>query len=142
MQALNISQMPQWKQDQIVIDGLTRKVEQLQLQLERQASVSNHIFATSNINSTLHHSPFTIHHSPFNFNPTSNIQHQLQLQPNIQNLTYYGSSIRPVFSHQFRRGEAFAKRTKISISRAITMLRLPTPPAHSNTRLLSDNILL
>jgi len=38
MQALNISQMPQWKQDQIVIDGLTRKVEQLQLQLERQAS--------------------------------------------------------------------------------------------------------
>ena len=37
MQALNISQMPQWKQDQIMIDGLTRKVGQLSVQLERQA---------------------------------------------------------------------------------------------------------
>jgi kinesin family protein 11 len=37
MQALNISQMPQWKQDQIMIDGLTRKVGQLHTQLERQA---------------------------------------------------------------------------------------------------------
>lgn len=37
MQALNISQMPQWKQDQIMIDGLTRKVGQQSVQLERQS---------------------------------------------------------------------------------------------------------
>ena len=37
MEALNTSQLPQWKQDQIMIDGLTRKVEQLTSQLEKQS---------------------------------------------------------------------------------------------------------
>eukprot|EP00045_Choanoeca_perplexa_P015628 m.199433 g.199433 ORF g.199433 m.199433 type:complete len:142 (-) comp17043_c0_seq59:1907-2332(-) len=29
MEALNISQLPRWKQDEIIIDGLTRRVQQL-----------------------------------------------------------------------------------------------------------------
>ena len=37
MKALNISQLPRWKQDQIVINNLQRKVEGLTVQLERQA---------------------------------------------------------------------------------------------------------
>lgn len=37
MEALNISQLPQWKQDQIVIAGLTKRVEELLGQLEEQA---------------------------------------------------------------------------------------------------------
>eukprot|EP00039_Didymoeca_costata_P004849 m.76581 g.76581 ORF g.76581 m.76581 type:complete len:888 (+) comp12565_c0_seq2:258-2921(+) len=37
MEALNISQQPRWKQDQIMIDGLTRKVDQLTMLLEKQS---------------------------------------------------------------------------------------------------------
>lgn len=36
MEALNISQLPRWKQDEIMIDGLTRRVQQLLDQLESQ----------------------------------------------------------------------------------------------------------
>lgn len=36
MEALNISQLPRWKQDEIMIDGLTRRVQQLMDQLEHQ----------------------------------------------------------------------------------------------------------
>eukprot|EP00040_Diaphanoeca_grandis_P042545 m.265259 g.265259 ORF g.265259 m.265259 type:complete len:985 (+) comp60945_c0_seq1:182-3136(+) len=36
MEALNISQLPRWKQDQIMIDGLTRRVEALLAQIEKQ----------------------------------------------------------------------------------------------------------
>eukprot|EP00041_Stephanoeca_diplocostata_P012776 m.215126 g.215126 ORF g.215126 m.215126 type:complete len:928 (+) comp19083_c0_seq11:169-2952(+) len=37
MEALNISQLPQWKQDQIVIAGLTKRVEELLGNLDEQA---------------------------------------------------------------------------------------------------------
>ena len=37
MEAMNISQLPRWKQDQIVIDGLTRRVEALINQLDKQS---------------------------------------------------------------------------------------------------------
>eukprot|EP00039_Didymoeca_costata_P033143 m.40858 g.40858 ORF g.40858 m.40858 type:complete len:1102 (-) comp9716_c0_seq1:114-3419(-) len=36
MEALNISQLPRWKQDEIMIDGLTRRVQQLMRDLEQQ----------------------------------------------------------------------------------------------------------
>lgn len=34
MEALNISQLPRWKQDEIVIDGLTRRVQQLEADMQ------------------------------------------------------------------------------------------------------------
>jgi kinesin family protein 11 len=37
MEALNISQLPRWKQDEIIINGLTRQNEMLRNDLERQA---------------------------------------------------------------------------------------------------------
>lgn len=37
MEALNISQLPRWKQDEIMIDGLTRRVQALMADLESQA---------------------------------------------------------------------------------------------------------
>jgi len=37
MEALNISQLPRWKQDEIIINGLTRQNEMLRKDLERQA---------------------------------------------------------------------------------------------------------
>ena len=39
MEALNISQLPRWKQDEIVIDGLTRRVQALMLDLETQSKI-------------------------------------------------------------------------------------------------------
>jgi len=39
MQALNISQQPQWKQDKIMLEGLTKKCVMLTVQIEEQAAV-------------------------------------------------------------------------------------------------------
>lgn len=39
MEALNITQLPRWKQDEIVIDGLTRRVQALMLDLDTQAKI-------------------------------------------------------------------------------------------------------